>query len=100
MNREKIVEVGINKDQRLFVRPSSTIFDYIYRSASEVHWNVESAYLYGGPLRATQPEFDYVMWFRKIVAAVKSEYGTELYMNDKTKWTNIPSELADNIKSL
>lgn len=39
MTMDKILEIGIDEKERLFIKPDKERFTMIYRTATEVHWN-------------------------------------------------------------
>ena len=95
MRGEDIIEIGVDEVGRLYVKPSKTSFDYIYRAAMEVNWDKAS-----GRLLAPKPEkWTYGMWFRHIRAAAAEEYGVKLEIVPATIWTNVPHELKAEILS-
>ena len=95
MPEEAIGEVGLDADQRMFVRPSVSDFEYVYRAAMEVHWDKAL-----GRLSHPQPrEWTPVRWFQQIVAAVLSEYRVQLKLTEKTTWTDVPSDIRSAIES-
>lgn len=61
-------------------------FEYIYRSATEVHWNAEGAYLYGPAVRAPS----HAIWLQHIRDAVASEYGIKLLATESTDLRDLP----------
>lgn len=96
MAQENIAEVGIDEVGRLYVRPTSTSFDYIYRAAMEVKWDAANRRLSSPKPR----EWTYLDWFKQIVAAAADEYGTALRVTPDTGWTDVPAELQDEIEGL
>ncbi len=44
--QDEIIEVGIDKNERLFIRPKNEHFSLIYRTATEVHWDEKKIFLY------------------------------------------------------
>ncbi len=95
MKTDSISEISIDEEERLRVYPASTTYDYVYRSATEVHWNTQGKYLYSPKPR----EWVYFHWYTKIVSAVKSEYGTLLVIDNKTQWKRISEETKNRILS-
>lgn len=39
MTQDDIIEIGIDKSDRLYIKPKTEKFSMIYRSAAEVHWD-------------------------------------------------------------
>lgn len=93
MNRDDIVEIGIDKAERLYVKPTSTDFSHIYRAAMEVHWCPEQKLLYSPKPR----EWSYFDWYRQIHSAAKDEYGIFLVITENTQWVGIAAELKNEI---
>ena len=96
MRTDTIAEVGIDDNERLYVRPSTASFDYIYRAAMEVSWDTSCRQLFSPKPR----EWTYVMWFVQILAAAKGEYGTQLDLTPDTVWTNIPESIKSEIMAI
>jgi len=46
MTIDKILEIGIDHKERLFIKPGKERFTLIYRTASEVHWDSNGLFLY------------------------------------------------------
>jgi hypothetical protein len=76
---EAIVEVGIDAKGRLYVRPSNTSFDYIYRAGIEIYWNVETKRL-GQKVK----DEDHAECFNRI------KYGVRPVITPATAWTSLP----------
>lgn len=93
MKTENIIEIGIDDKERLFVKPKTEKFEFIYRDASGVGWDTKERFLYS-PKPAGMTYFD---WYKQILLAVKGEYGYELKITSETNWTNIPNELKNQI---
>lgn len=93
MTIDKILEIGIDDKERLFVKPQTEQFEFIYRDASGISWDDKEKFLYS----PKQGELTYFDWFRQIILATKGEYGCELKITNETKWTNIPAELKIQI---
>jgi hypothetical protein len=46
MTTDKIIEIGIDDQQRLYIKPEKQTFEYIYRTAAEVGWDNKERFLY------------------------------------------------------
>lgn len=46
MTIDKILEIGIDNKERLFIKPDKERFSLIYRTATEVHWDNNGLFLY------------------------------------------------------
>jgi hypothetical protein len=93
MTKEKIIEVGIDEKGRLYIKPETKTFEFIWRDASEVGWDDKEKVLYSPKPK----EWTYYDWYRQIIMGTNGEYGCQLVLTDKTQWTNIPSELKNQI---
>lgn len=95
MQTQPIAEVGIDDEQRVFVRPVSGDFEHIYRAAMEVYWECATGRLsYPAPRNWTAPQ-----WYQQIIAATADEYGIELQLTDETIWSNVPSNVRIQIET-
>ena len=93
MTIDKILEIGIDEKECLFIKPQTEQFEFIYRDASGVDWDDKEKFLYS----PKPSELSYFDWFRQIILATKGEYGCELKITSETKWTNIPDKLKTQI---
>ncbi len=93
MIEDAIEKVEIREDGRLFVKPTSQAFPYIYRAALEVGWDPAERSLFSPKPR----EWTYPMWFGHILAAASTEYGVNLSLTSNTEWINVPDELRSQI---
>jgi len=91
--RDKIERIGIDEDERLYVKPSTQLFPLVYRESMEIHWNSERGYLYG----AVPRKWSYIDWFNHILWAAL-EQGCELVVTSGTSWVNVPLELQQEIE--
>lgn len=95
MEEDEIIEIGIDKKERLYLKPQSKKFPYIYREAAEVNWEPTGNFLYSPKPR----EWSYLDWYKHMVdvAALQS---CELFITNNTRWINIPKDLRAKIKQL
>lgn len=93
MNKEKIIMVGIDELDRLFVKPESKSFPSIYRAAMEVNWDEDKKVLFSPKPR----EWSYQNWFEQIINAVKNECNTILIVDENTRWENISQNTKEDI---
>ncbi|MBL7683157.1 MAG: hypothetical protein JNK00_07315 [Flavipsychrobacter sp.] len=94
MKSDKIIEIGIDNEERLYIKPSTSQFLYIYRSAVEVHWDNTKKILYSPKPR----DWTYLKWYNHIIATAL-DYGYLLKLTEKTEWVNIPKDLKTEILS-
>ena len=94
MNKDQISRIWIDNLNRLCIEPQTATFEQIYRSAMGVHWNAPEHFLYPKSVGSWSP----IEWFRQIIFAVKSEYGYQLHITEKTKWENIDAQLKQSIE--
>jgi len=94
MEEDKIIEIGIDKEERLYIKPASKTFPYIYREAMEVHWDNEKAFLY----TPKPKQWTYLNWYNQIIKAAK-EQSCKLQLTTATLWVNIPEKLKNEIQA-
>jgi hypothetical protein len=92
---DPIAEVGIDAQERLYVRPASVRFPQIYREARDVHWNAASSRLHSPKPR----EWSYARWFRHIID-VATAYGQPLCLAPATVWVNIPDQMKTELQRI
>lgn len=93
---DNIIEIGIDEQERLFIKPESATFPFIYRTATEVHWDEKRKVLYSPKPK----EWTYTDWYKQIVGVVQTECNHLLHVTDDTIWTNVPSDLKEEISEL
>ena len=93
---DQILEIGIDEHERLYIKPSTARFDLIYRTATEVHWDGKSLFLFSPKPR----EWTYLDWYKHIINVVNNECSYKLIFSKKTIWTNIPDYLKHEILNL
>lgn len=96
MEIDNIIEIKIDNQGRLVIKPEKKEFNYIYRAAMEVNWDDKNKFLYSPKPR----EWGYLNWYQQILKATFSEYKCKLIITDKTSWINIPKELKEEISRL
>lgn len=94
MRTDSIIEIGIHADNRLYIKPERERFDYIYRSAAEVHWDNKDKFLYSP---TELKGWTYYDWFQHIIVIVKDECDCQLNITGATNWVNISNELKAQI---
>jgi hypothetical protein len=77
---EEIGEVGIDVEERLYVKPVSRDFSHIYRAGMDVSWSPGGKFLYSPKPR----EWPYLKWYGQILGATKDEYGVSLVITENT----------------
>ncbi|MES2554591.1 MAG: hypothetical protein V4604_00495 [Bacteroidota bacterium] len=93
MITDKILEIGIDDKERLFIKPDKVSFTLIYRTATEVHWDDKELFLYSPKPR----EWSYFEWFQHITKISETECNCKLLLTDQTIWKNIGDELKQQI---
>jgi len=94
MKYENIIEIGINKDDQLYVKPEVSTFPMIYREAVEVSWDADLKILFSPKPR----EWSYYKWIAHIIET-STTCDTTLVISQNTLWTNVPVVLKDQILS-
>ena len=90
---DEIIEVGIDENERLFIKPKNESFTLIYRTSTEVHWDGKGFFLYSPKPR----EWSYYDWYRHITNVTEKECNCKLMLTPRTTWTNIPYDLKKQI---
>jgi len=93
MTIDKILEIGIDDKERLFIKPDKERFTLIYRTATEVHWDNNGLFVYSPKPR----EWTYFDWLRQITGVTETECNCKLILTDQTLWTTISDELKQQI---
>ena len=75
MTIDKILEIGIDDKERLFIRPEKERFTLIYRAATEIHWDINGLFLYSPKPR----EWTYFDWFKQITGVTQTECNFNLF---------------------
>jgi hypothetical protein len=94
MKNDNIIEIGINNNEGLYIKPASATFPFMYREAIEVHWDEKENCIYGPKPR----KWSYLDWYNQIVSGAKIQE-CNLLITNETKWVNIPEELKQEISN-
>ena len=92
MKTDPISEVGIDPQERLYVRPATMSYPMIYRDAVEVNWDPERSVLFSPKPR----KWSYLEWFCHIVRTADSD-SCRLVLTTDTHWVNIEPNLKSDI---
>ena len=92
MTTDKIIEVGIDDMERLYIKPEKEKFTLIWRSATGVHWD-NKGFLYSPKPR----EWTYFDWYGEIVSVIETDCNCKLILTNQTQWSNVPKELKQQI---
>jgi len=87
MRNDVISEIGIDKEDRLYIKPLHEEFPFIYREAMGVHWDSDRHVLFS----SKPQEWSYLNWYVQIISAAK-EQGVILSLSSNTVWQNISDE--------
>ena len=93
MKIDNITEIGIDKLERLYIKPETIRFTLIYRTATEIHWDNKDLFLYSSKPR----DWSYLEWYKHIIKVAEEECNCKLIITKSTKWTNISEELRIQI---
>lgn len=94
MKKDKILYIKINKEGQMHIKPESSEFHMIYRSASGVHWNNDSKTLY----TAKPKDWSYFDWYKHIMAIAQGDNYCKLEITAETEWINISNDLKKEIQ--
>ena len=92
---DTIEEVGIDSENRLYIKPSSAKFPMMYREAIEVKWDNNTNRLFG----AIPRKWSHLDWYKNIIKGATIQ-GCELNISTQTTWVNIPDDLKLSIMDL
>ena len=99
MREMEIAQVEVLPDGQMLVRPVENpegLFVYVYRAGAEVRWDANRQ-----SFPTPRPrEWSYPTWFAHVIATVISEFAVRLVVSDVTEWTNIPPEVAGEMKAI
>ena len=93
MRQDKIQEIGIDSEERLYIKPTIEKFTMIYRSTAEIHWDTTGLFLYSPKPR----EWSYLDWYKHIVSLIQTDCDCQLVLVEETKWINIDKNLKEQI---
>jgi hypothetical protein len=91
--KDNIVEIGIDNNIGIYIKPEKATFPLIYRSALGIHWDDRNNILY----TTNQSGWTHLQWYKQMIGVVRDEYNHELLISDKTIWTNISNDLKKEI---
>lgn len=89
MKPDQIAEIGIDIEERLYIKPMVVHFTHIYRTATEVHWDEKGLFLYSPKPR----EWPYFDWYKHIIGVSRDECSCNLLLTESTIWINIDDDL-------
>jgi hypothetical protein len=93
---DEIAEIGLDSDEKLYLRPRTQTFPHIWPTAN---WDPVRGVVYGPrPKDLAHPELSYPASFHRILAEAASMYGVRLKLNARTIWSGIPDALRSEIE--
>ena len=95
MESEQISVVELDGEGKLHIVPAKEEFQYVYREAMEVSWDIQRKSLHSPVPR----EWSYARWFQQIIAAALAQ-GAQLQLHTGTIWINVPDELREELEQL
>lgn len=91
-----IEKIGIDENNRLYIKPTMDKFPLMHRIDMRIHCNSSEQ-----RLLATEPEgLTYLDSYQHIIHGVKKEYNCILRLTDATIWENIDDELKEQILNM
>lgn len=91
--QDEIIEIGIDENESLIIKPKRERFSLIYRTATEVHWDEKRLFLFSPKPR----EWSYYDWYSHITNVVDRECNCKLILTHRTNWINIYPDLKKQI---
>jgi hypothetical protein len=93
MRTDNIIEIGIDKLDRLYIKPKEERFTLIYRTATEIHWDNKDYFLYSPKPK----DWTYLDWYKHIIKVIETECSCRLNLTKDTVCKNITEELKTEI---
>ena len=94
MNREAILEIGIDQLDRGYIKPLSRSFEQIHRAAMQVYWDSAQKCLHS----PKTDKWTHIHWFQQILDAAGDEYGVYLVCTPATIWSGVSETLKAEMK--
>ena len=92
---DEITEIGIDSDEKLYVRPKTQTFPHFWPKAK---WDPVSGVLYGPiPKELAHSDLSYPASFHRVLAEA-ARYGIRLKLSGRTIWSGIPDALRSEIE--
>ncbi len=93
MKADNILEIGIDEFERLYIKPENEKFTFIYRTATQVHWDNKEYFLYSPKPK----DWSYLDWYKHIIKVVETECNCKLKLTIETNWINVSDKLKMEI---
>ena len=99
MAEEKIVEIGVDQLDRVYIKPFSRSFEQIHRAAMQVYWDSAQKCLHSPKATHEAGKWTHIQWFQQIIDAVADEYGVHLVYTPSTILSGVSETLYTEIKA-
>jgi len=94
LNQEEITQIGVDKEDRFFVKPKNKDFSMIYRLAKGIDWNSKVKVLQSSTIR----EWKKYKWYLHILFTIYNECGIELMPTKQTEYINLDRKTINQIR--
>jgi len=94
VNQEEITQIGIDAENRLFVKPPKKIFSMVDRLAKGINWDNKEKVLYSSTIR----EWSNYKWYLYILNTIYQECNIELIPTKKTEYINLDRKAKNQIQ--
>lgn len=92
MKTDKVIEIGIDTENQLYIKPKNSTFPEINGINGDLKWNPDLKVIH-----APKPgEFSYLMWYSQIIKAAKKQ-GYTLEVDSDTRWVNMTDEVMRDV---
>lgn len=94
LDQEEISQIGIDEQNRLFLKTKERSFSMIYRLAKGINWDNELKRLITSPIK----EWSKYKWYLHILNTIYNECNIELIPTRKTEYINLDRKSINQIK--
>lgn len=82
MENINILEIGVDIEEHLYIKPASGTFENISQVNSDLNWNADKGIIFS----PNPHEWSQIMWFSQLFKACEA-LGYELKTDDNTQWS-------------
>ncbi len=94
VDQEEITQIGLDSENRFFIKPKKKEFSMIFRLAKGIDWNGNSKLLRSTPIK----EWKKYKWYLHMLFTIYKEYGIELIPTKKTEYSNLDRKTTNQIR--
>jgi len=94
LDQEEIIQIGIDDENRLFLKTKEKTFSMIYRLAKGINWDNDRKRLISTPIK----EWSKYRWYLHILNTIYKECNLELITTRKTEYINLDRKSKNQIR--